>query len=419
MNAIARDGTILCCDAGGVPFDEALARVLALAAGPLPPETVALAAAPGRTLATDIRAWLDMPRFDASAMDGYAVRTGDLMPGARLAIVGRTAAGEPPGTLAFGGAHRILTGAPLPAGADAVIAQENVACDGATIGIAAAPLPGANIRRRGEDIAGGQALIAAGTRLDWRHVAVLAGQGFPAVPVRRRPRVALLSTGRELREAGGRLSPGEIHDSNLPMLAALFAGWDAEVRTRPAVADDAAAISAALAEMAANVDLIVTTAGISVGDEDHVRDALSGLGGNLAVVKVAMKPGKPLAAGWLGDCRFIGLPGNPLAALAGAVAFVRPVLGRLSGSAMAEPLRARASFAMAHRPGRTEFVPVRVGQHEACVWVDRIGPDGSGRLSPLLRASGFACVPEWHGDVRWGEMLDVATFANVTDNSDG
>jgi molybdopterin molybdotransferase len=343
-------------------------------------------------------------------MDGYAVCSADLMPGTRLPVTGRTAAGEAPGLLAPGGAHRILTGAPLPGGADAVIAQEHVVRDGDSVTTGATPSPGTNVRRRGEDISAGQALIAAGTVLDWRHVTVLASQGIETVTVRRRPRVALLSSGRELCGAGRALAAGQIHDSNAPMLTALLTSWGADVLALPVVADEPAAMCAALSRAALDSDLVVTTAGISVGDEDHVRDALAALGGDLSVLKVAMKPGKPLAAGRLGQACFIGLPGNPQAALAGAVGFLRPLLARLNGSATPAPVRARACFEARRKPGRSEFVPVRLFQRDSCLWADRAGPDGSGRLAPLLAASGLAFVSDRQADVHHGDILDVHRF---------
>jgi len=184
------------------------------------------------------------------------------------------------------------------------------------------------VRRRGEDIRIGQKLIAEGATLDWRHIAVLAAQGVQYVSVLRRPRVTLLSSGRELRGLGESLAPGQIHDSSLPMLAALLHAGGAVVRTMAVVEDDVAAMRSSLRYAAIDADLVLTTAGIYVGEEDYVRDALRDLGAELAVHKVAMKPGKPLAFRRFEDAVFIGLPGNPLAALAGTIGFVRPLLAR-------------------------------------------------------------------------------------------
>lgn len=407
MNAIA---PAFGCATGGMPFEDALGRVLRLVAAPLAFESIPLTFCVGRVLAESFDARLNLPGFDKSAMDGYAVCSADIMIGMAAPITGRTAAGEAPGRLSAGAAHRILTGAPLPHGADAVIAQENVHRDGDMVHIELVPPAGANVRRRGEDIREGDELIAAGTTLDWRHLSVMAAQGASGVVVRRRPRVTLLSSGKELRGLGESLAPGQIHDSNIPMLAALLTAWGAEVRPMSVVADDAVSMQAALREAAEHADLVMTTAGISGGDEDHVRDALQALGGDLAVLKVAMKPGKPLAAGRLGDAVFIGLPGNPMAALAGAVGFVRPLLARMSGTAAARPLRAYAGFDMRRNIGRTEFILVRLIQRDACIWAERTGPDGSGRLAPLLQASGFAHIPASAMDIHAGDAIDVIPF---------
>ena len=295
----------------GLSFAAALEHVLNLVAGPLGPETVPLAECAGRVIAGDFRAGIDRPGFDQSAMDGYAVRAADLTPGVWLPVTGRTAAGEPPGRLTPGGAHRILTGAPLPEGADTVIAQEDVIRQGEGITLAGVAETGSHIRRRGEDFPAGQVLIADGAVLDWRHVAVLAAQGAGSVAVRRRPRVALLSSGHELRTPGESLAPGQIHDSNLPMLAALLHASGAAVHPMAIVRDDAAAVRPALRRAAAAADLVLSSAGISVGDEDRIRDALRDLGGNLGVFDVAMKPGRKLAAGHLGGQCSSACPATP------------------------------------------------------------------------------------------------------------
>ncbi|MBB5695286.1 molybdopterin molybdotransferase MoeA [Muricoccus pecuniae] len=411
MNAISPN---LACCAGGMAFGEARARVLALAPGlPMAPETVPLEEGAGRIAAAPVRARLSLPGFDQSAMDGYAVRTAGLLPGAWLPVAGRTAAGEEPVFLRPGTAHRILTGAPVPEGADAVIAQEEVLRREDTVRIGAPPAPGAHLRRRGEDIAAGDTLLREGTLLDWRHLAVLAAQGIGSVEVRRRPRVALLSSGRELRAPGDELATGQIHDSNGPMLRALLRAWGAEVHIRPPVADEPAAMREALRDAAAGADLVLTTAGISVGEEDHVRDALLSLGGELSVLKVAMKPGKPLGAGRIGDAVFLGLPGNPQAALAGALAFLRPLLARMTGAAEPAGLAALAGFAMARKPGRAEFIPVSLHRRGACLRAERAGPDGAGRLAPLLLAQGLAFLPAGRDEIRPGDELEILPFPSA------
>jgi len=398
------------CAAGGIRFDDAVEHVLSLAPSRLRTETVPLVECAGRVIAAPFEARLDLPGFDRSAMDGYAVSCADLKTGVWLPAIGRTVAGEAPGRLFPGSAHRIMTGAPVPDGADAVIAQETVYQRGGMLQIGAVPPVGCNVRRRGEDIRIGQRLIAKGATLDWRHIAVLAAQGVQYVSVLRRPRVTLLSSGRELRGPGESLAPGQIHDSNLPMLAALLHASGAVVRTTAVVEDDVAAMRSSLRHAAIDADLVLTTAGISVGEEDHVRDALRDLGAELAVNKVAMKPGKPLAIGRFDDAVFIGLPGNPLAALAGAIGFVRPLLARMGGAAAPAPVHARAGFEMRRKSGRTEFIPVCLRQRDACIWAVRAGPDGSARLAVLRQASGFAVLPEEDTDIRHGNLLCVFPF---------
>jgi molybdopterin molybdotransferase len=398
------------CAAGEIRFDDAVEHVLRLAPSRLRTETVALAQCAGRVIAAPLDARLDLPGFDRSAMDGYAVSCADLIAGAWLRAIGRTAAGDAPGRLCSNTAHRIMTGAPVPDGADAVIAQENVYQRGSMLQIGAVPPVGSNVRRRGEDTRIGQRLIAEGATLDWRHIAALAAQGVQYVSVLRRPRVTLLSSGRELRGPGESLAPGQIHDSNLPMLAALLHAGGAVVRTMAVVEDDVAAMRSSLRHAAIDADLVLTTAGISVGEEDYVRDALRDLGAELAVHKVAMKPGKPLAFGRFEDAVFIGLPGNPLAALAGAIGFVRPLLARMGGAGAPAPIHARAGFEMRRKSGRTEFVPVCLRQRNACIWAERGGLDGSARLAVPLQASGFVVLSEEDTDVRHGDLLCVFPF---------
>ncbi len=407
MNAIA---PAFGCVYGGLPFEDALKCVVGLVEDPLPAEYAILTYSVGRILAQDFDAQMNLPAFDQSAMDGYAVHCADLTAGGWLPIIGRTAAGEAPCVLAQGSAHRILTGAALPSGADAVIAQEDVRREASRIHVAVVPSPGMNVRRRGEDIRRGDELLAAGTLLDWRHLTVLAAQGLAGIRVRRRPKVVLLSGGQELRGLGESLTAGQSRDTNMPMLAALLTAWGAHVRPMPIMEDSPAAVGRALEAAAVDADLILSTGGISVGDEDHVRDALRALGGHLPVLKVAMKPGKPLAAGKLGNAVFIGLPGNPMAALTGTVAIVRPLLARMTGTAPAATIRAHASFDMHRKPGRTEFVPVSLHQQDASVWAARVGPDGSGRLGPLLAATGFAVLSAQDADIHHGAMLDILPF---------
>jgi molybdopterin molybdotransferase len=266
------------------------------------------------------------------------------------------------------------------------------------------------VRRRGEDIRIGQRLIAEGATLDWRHIAVLAAQGVQSVSVLRRPRGHAAVERSRASRSGRESRTRPIYDSNLPMLAALLQASGAVVRTMAVVEDEVAAMRSSLRHAAIDADLVLATAGISVGEEDHVRDALGDLGAELAVHKVAMKPGKPLAFGRIEDAVFIGLPGNPFAALAGAIGFVRPLLAWMGGAAAPALVHARAGFDMRRKSGRTEFIPVCLRQRNAGIWAIRAGPDGSARLTVLLQASGFAVLRETDTDIRHGNLLCVFPF---------
>jgi molybdopterin molybdotransferase len=279
-------------------------------------------------------------------MDGYGLAAADLAPGAATPrLVRRIAAGDAPGrTLRPGEAVRLLTGARVPDGVAAVVMEEHAALrDGRVVLTRHAPVAGENLRRRGEDVVEGQALLSVGTRLDARHAALLAAAGLGAVTVRRQVRVALLSNGSELRVAGAAQDgAATVHDSNRPMLRAMLARPEVACADCGLLPDDPAALARALAEAAEGHDLILALGGVSGGDADHLPRALRDAGGQVEVLKLALKPGKPLAYGRLGDARCLFLPGNPLAALVTMLLFGRPLLARLAGgSATAERRRRR------------------------------------------------------------------------------
>lgn len=317
--------------------DAALQRLLEGVTA-LPSECVPIAKAAGRVLAEPVTARLTQPPFAAAAMDGYAIRWAD-RPGP-WRIVGESAAGHGwAGTLGPGEAARIFTGAPLPAGADTIMVQEDVTRDGDTARLTGdgPPHEGAHIRQRGQDFAAGDALFAAGTRLTPAQIGLAAAAGHGALPVIRRPRVTLISTGDELVPPGTLPGPVQIVSSNAVMLAALFRAAGAEVLDPGIIPDRREVLAAALT--AADADLIITIGGASVGDHDLVVPALRGLGAKLDFWKIAMRPGKPLLAGRLGGARVIGLPGNPVSSYVGALLFVVPLLHRLGGRSVVLPMR--------------------------------------------------------------------------------
>lgn len=306
---------------------------------PLPAELVPLAACGGRVLAEALLAQLTQPPFPASAMDGWAVRFED-MPGP-FRIIGASSAGRPfAGRLGPGETVRIFTGAVLPEGSDTVIVQEEVTATetDAVLTGEGPPGRGAHVRPRGQDFAEGQALVAAGVQLTARHLGLAAAAGHGALAVHRRPRVTLLATGDELVPPGQTPGPGQIISSNGVMLAALLAQSGAQVRDLGILPDRRAVIAQALGAAAAESDLLITIGGASVGDHDLIVPALSDLGAALDFWKIALRPGKPLIAGRLGETRVLGLPGNPVSAYVCALLFAGPLLRRLGGLDPAIPM---------------------------------------------------------------------------------
>jgi molybdopterin molybdotransferase len=308
--------------------DEALAAVLARAEA-LPAERVSLAEAAGRVLAEPARALVDLPPFDSSAMDGFAVRAADA-PG-RLPVVARVAAGRPaPHPLAAGEAMGIATGGVVPDGADAVVPIERVDVAGDEVTVPESVPLGANVRPRGGDVAEGDVVVGAGTRLGPAQVGALAAAGVGEVECARRPRVAVLTTGTELRRPGEQLAPGEIYESNGAMLGALLAGAGATVEVLDSVEDDEPTHREAI-ERGLGHDVLVTSGGVSVGPHDLVRRIEAELGVEEVFWGVSVRPGKPLAFGVRGRTLVFGLPGNPVSSLVSAVLFVLPALRALQG----------------------------------------------------------------------------------------
>lgn len=341
-----------------------------------------LAQALGRVLAAPVIAPFALPRENHSALDGYALSSVDAQAGRRLRIAGRALAGAPwSGTVPPGSCARIMTGAVLPAGADTVIAQENVQAEADWITLGSSLAAGANVRLAGEDLPAGAEALAAGCLIEARHIALLAALGQTAVSVVRPVRVGLLSTGSELRPLGEALAPGELYDSNRPMLAALLQQASVSLQDLGAVPDDPAQLSERLMDAAA-LDLLVVSGGVSVGEADWVRPVLAEHG-QLDFWRVAIKPGRPLAFGRIGACWFMGLPGNPVSAYVTYRLFVQPVLQRLSGMPAREPvvLSAPLCTQVHHRPGRTSFLRGR--------W-ERYGPQGWGVMP--LAAQGSAML---------------------------
>lgn len=368
-----------------LPVEEAQARLLALRAS-LGDENIAFSESLGRYLSHDVTAQRDQPAAALSAMDGYAIRFGDL-PGP-WAVIGETAAGAAPDRLIGPGeAMRIFTGAMVPAGADTVVVQEDVAREGDTLRLTGDG-PGArgrHIRSQAADFAAGDCLLPAGTRLTPGAIAAAAMSGAGGLAVGRRARVAILTTGDELVQPGRPLAPGQIPDSNGVMLAAMLAG-EVEDRVLPHhVRDDRDTLAKILKELARRHDVIVTVGGASVGDHDHVRGALDDAGGRLDFWKIAMRPGKPLIAGTLGDAILLGLPGNPSSAFVTATLFLLPLVRHLAGAGEPLPPIHRAPLAAPLAAGgtRRDYLRARL---ESGRLTPMIGQE-SGRTLPLASAN--------------------------------
>lgn len=388
------------------PLEDALAAVLAQAQ-PLPGGAfVDLLQADGRVLAADCIAPLQVPPLDNSAMDGYAVRSAEVaQTGTVLPVSQRIPAGQVGAALQVGTVARIFTGAPLPPGADAIVMQEDcTVLDDGRVRFDAVPQPGQFVRRAGQDIALGSTALQAGLRLTPAALGLAASLGLAQLPVARRPRVALFSTGDELALPGSiapqDLPPGHIFNSNRYVLASLLQRWGCEVVDGGILPDDRAATHAALAQAAQDCDLLVTSAGVSVGEEDHVRPVVEQLGA-LSLWKIAMKPGKPFAFGHVrrsggdpaaGRAHFIGLPGNPVSSLITALVLLRPFVLALQGASVVQPPAhwLTADFEITQRDSRREFLRVR---RNAAGQLELFANQNSGVLTSTVWAEGLVDNP--------------------------
>jgi molybdopterin molybdotransferase len=384
--------------------DEALEAVLARSR-PLPSETVRIELAAGRVLAEAARAAVDLPPFPSSAMDGFAVRSDDT-PG-RLRIAERVAAGRPaPRRLESGEAFGIATGGVVPDGADAVVPIERVAVDGEQVEIPDIVTVGTNVRPRGGDTVAGATVVAAGTRLGAAQIGALAAAGVAEVSCARRPRVAVLTTGTELRRPGAVLEPGEIYESNGPMLTALVSDVGAEVDPLEPVADDEEAHRHAI-EVGLDHDVLVTSGGVSVGPHDLVRRTLEALDVEEVFWGVSVKPGKPISFGVRDGTLVFGLPGNPVSSLVGCLLFVLPALRRLQGERRPGPVfeLGRLGRPLRGDARRDELVRARLSTDGDGAVLDPVSGQDSHMIVRAAEADALVFCPHGSGELPVGATV--------------
>ncbi len=397
--------------------DEALARIEARVVPVVEIEAVPLAEAAGRILAADRIAAFDLPPHANSAVDGYAVAHADLFPDreTELSVGGRAAAGHPlDRALRPGEAVRIFTGAPMPTGADTVLMQEDCVAAAGRVRLKPGIRMGANRRHAGEDIAKGALALAAGRRLGPADLGLAAALGNDRLPVFRRLRVALLSTGDEVREPGTALPPGAIYDANRFMLRALLEGLGCVVTDLGILPDREAALADALTVASTEHDLIVTSGGVSTGEEDHVKGAVERLGA-LHFWRLAIKPGRPVALGRVGAAPLIGLPGNPVAAVVTFAVLARPLILKLAGAAASSPrvFPVHAGFGYRKKPGRREYLRARLERDGDRVMAVKYARDGAGILSSIVHSDGLVVIGEAVSDLVPGTVVDFLPFAEV------
>ncbi len=410
------------CFAFGGPMmsvDEAVAMIASRVHPVQDIEAVSLSGADGRVLAEAVVASLSLPPFTNSAVDGYAVRSEDLSLAGKQAfpVVGRIAAGAVAGeSIKPGHAVRIFTGAPMPAGADTVFMQEDVTIEEGRVLLPAGLKAGANVRPTGEDIPAGAWVLPSGTRLRPQDVALIAALGLTMVNVRRRIRVAVFSTGNELVAPGTERLPSQLFDSNRYMLIAMLGRLGCEVSDLGILPDDRASLAQSLRNASAGHDLILTSGGVSTGEEDHVKAAVEAVG-SLVLWRIAIKPGRPVAMGVIEGTPFIGLPGNPVASFVTFTYVVRPTVLALLGASQESqiPNPMRAAFAYKKKIARREYVRVHVRRAgDGVLEAVKFPREGAGLLSSLVETDGFVELLEDITEVKPGDIVNFLSYANLT-----
>ncbi len=398
-----------------LPLDKALQGMLEQLTCCCETEQLPLPQALDRILAEEISSPLSVPPFDNAAMDGYAVRLADLAACTPLPVAGKAFAGQPyDGEWPAGHCIRIMTGAPVPAGTEAVVMQEETQAGNDGITFLTHPAPGQNIRRRGEDMAQGSRVLASGLRLSPRELPLLASLGIASVSVRRPLKVAIFSTGDELKPLGTPLRHGDIYDSNRYGVKAMLTRMGIDCLDLGIIPDDPAALRAAFLQADREADALITTGGVSVGEADFTKQLLEELG-EIGFWKLAIKPGKPFAFGRLPHAWFFGLPGNPVSAMVTFDQLVQPALARLAGQQFERPilLKATVTEPLKKSPGRLDFQRGILSAGPDGLEVRSTGSQDSGVFSSLSRANCYIVLEQERGKVAAGETVTVEPFSGL------
>ena len=382
-------------------------------------ERVHIRAALDRVLAEDVISPLDVPSHDNSAMDGYAVRFADLKADGEvtLKVAGSSFAGVPyQGAVKPGACVRIMTGGVVPAGMDTIVMQEHVKANGDSVTIGGGHRLNQNLRRAGEDLKAGQVALKRGVLLRPAEIGLIASLGIGEISVYRKLRVAFFSTGDELRSIGTTLGEGQIYDSNRYTIHGMLTRLNCEIVDMGVIGDDPKLLEQAFGDAARCADVVVTSGGVSVGEADFVKELLERMG-EVVFWKIAMKPGRPLAYGRIGDAHFFGLPGNPVSVMVTFYQFVRDALLKLGGRDPLPPLptfKVPCTSALKKAPGRTEFQRGILTQDAAGAWSVRVtGEQGSGILRSMTEANCFIILPTDQGNVSVGAMVEVQVMEGV------
>ncbi len=394
-----------------ITVDEAVRRIRQRSVAATGSEVVALHEAGGRFLAADVISPINVPAHDSAAMDGYAIYAADLNGNGetRMPVVGRAAAGHPLGREAVRGeAVRIFTGAPMPSGPDTVVMQEDCTREGRFVRISPDVRAGANLRRAGEDVYAGSIVLSSGQRLGPQHIALAAAVGCRELNVRQRLKVAVFSSGDELRDPGESLGAGQVHDANRLAMVGALRELGCVVADLGILRDDADTVRDALADAALTSDLVLTSGGMSDGEEDHVKSAVRALGA-LSFWSLAVKPGRPVGMGRIGATPFVGLPGNPVAAMVAFMVIARPMVLGLSGASNIKTasLRVRSGFRHVKRAGRREYLCVRLDRADRGEQVvQKLPRQGSHLLSSLAAADGLAALDDGQSSLEVGDTVE-------------